>query len=210
MAPEIAYNASAWGVISVDTGPPVIQSGLRHRTFRFLVTGSPDLNLVPREIFLTCGVGHHRERLASFEEALRDAKIASYNLVNVSSIFPPGCKLISLARGLKKLSPGQIVFTVLGRNDTNEYRRLIAASIGVAVPRDTSMYGYLSEHHGNGQNEREAGDYAEDLAASMLATTLGVDFDPDDAWDRKKEIWRISGKIVRTRSITQSAVGRKN
>ena len=72
------------------------------------------------------------------------------------------------------------------------------------------MYGYLSEHESHGQNEREAGDYGEDLAASMLATTLGVDFNPDAAWDEKKEIYRISGKIVRTHSITQSAIGQRN
>lgn len=168
------------------------------------------MNFVPRELFLTRGVGHHRERLASFEEALRKAEIASFNIVNVSSIFPPGCKLISRAGALKRLRPGQVVFAVMSRNGTNEYRRLVAASVGLALPRDTSMYGYLSEHASHGQNEREAGDYAEDLAASMLATTLGVAFDPDAAWDEKKEIYRISGKIVRTNSITQSAIGMKD
>jgi arginine decarboxylase len=168
------------------------------------------LRLVPREMFLTRGVGHHREKLASFEEAVRDAEIASFNLVNVSSIFPPGCKVISRSRGLSRLEPGQIVFTVMSRTETNEYRRLIAASVGLAIPSDRSMYGYLSEHESHGQNEREAGDYGEDLAASMLATTLGVDFNPDAAWDEKKEIYRISGKIVRTHSITQSAIGQRN
>ena len=168
------------------------------------------MNLVPQEVFLTRGVGRHRERLASFEEALRKAVIASLNLVNVSSIFPPGCKLISRSKALAKLKPGQVVFAVMSRNDTNEYRRLVASSVGLAIPRDTSMYGYLSEHASHGQNEREAGDYAEDLAASMLATTLGVAFDPDAAWDEKKEIYRISGKIVRTNSITQTAIGMKD
>jgi arginine decarboxylase len=172
--------------------------------------GSDGARFVPREIFLTRGVGSHRERLASFEEAIRDAQIAACNLVPVSSIFPPGAKLISRARGLSKIFPGQVVFCVMSRNDTNEYRRLVAASVGLAIPRDKTMYGYLSEHHSFGQNEHEAGDYAEDLAASMLATTIGVDFDPSAAWDEKKEIYRISGKIVRTHSITQSAIGLRN
>ena len=43
----------------------------------------------------------------------------------------------------------------------------------------------------------------------MLATTLGVEFDPDRSWDEKKEIYRISNKIVRTMEITQSAIGDK-
>jgi arginine decarboxylase len=79
----------------------------------------------------------------------------------------------------------------------------------VAIPKDPDSYGYLSEHHSFGQREDVAGDYAEDLAASMLATVLGVEFDPDASWDEKKEIWRISGKIVRTRNITQTAIGDK-
>ena len=165
---------------------------------------------VAKKIYLTKGVGKHRERLSSFELALRSAGIAACNIVRVSSIFPPNCKLISRAEGLKHLKPGQVAFTVISENSTREAHRLIAAGIGLALPADKSMYGYLSEHHGHGQNEHEAEDYAEDLAASMLATTLGVDFDPDAAWDEKKEIYRISGKIVRTQSISQSAIGQRN
>lgn len=161
----------------------------------------------PKEIFLTKGVGRHKERLASFEEALRDARIARFNIVPVSSIFPPYCKLISINKGLNKLKSGQVLFCVMSRNETDENRRLIAASIGVAIPADKSQYGYLSEHHGFGQTEEQAGEYAEDLAASMLATILGLDFDVDASWDKKEEIWKISGKIVKTTNITQSAIG---
>ena len=164
---------------------------------------------VPRSLYLTRGVGKHKENLASFELALRDAGVAEYNLVSVSSIFPPHCKLISRAHGLAQLHPGQIVFSVIARQQTNEPNRLISASIGVAIPNDTSQYGYLSEHHAFGVKGKDAGDYAEDLAAQMLATTLGIDFDVDKSYDEKKETWRISGKIVRTTNITQSARGDK-
>lgn len=166
------------------------------------------MTVVAKEIFLTRGVGRHPEKLASFELALRDAGIAEYNIVRVSSILPPHCKLIPRKDGVTRLTPGQVLFTVLAESATNEANRLIASSIGVAIPRDRSHYGYLSEHHSYGEKERRAGDYAEDLAAEMLATVLGVDFDPDSAWDERRERWRISGKIVRTRNITQSAVGR--
>ncbi len=47
------------------------------------------LNLVPTRMFLTKGVGRHKYRLKSFEEALRDAGVAQQNLVQVSSILPP-------------------------------------------------------------------------------------------------------------------------
>jgi arginine decarboxylase len=160
-------------------------------------------------MFLTKGVGKHREKLTSFELALRSAGIAACNLVRVSSIFPPRCKIIPRAEGVKELSPGQVTFAVMSENSTREPHRLIAASIGVALPADRNTFGYLSEHHSFGQTEELAGEYAEELAAEMLATTLGVEFDPDRSWDEKKEIYRISNKIVRTANLTQSAIGDK-
>lgn len=170
-------------------------------------TGHVVSGFVPNAIFLTKGVGRSRERLSSFEEALRDAGIACFNLVTVSSIFPPRCKLITRAQGEKFLVPGQLVFCVMARSDTNEPHRLIAASIGIALPRNRDHYGYLSEHHCSGMNEKAAGDYAEDLAAQMLASTLGIHFDPEKAYDARKEQYRLGGEIVTTREITQTAEG---
>ena len=167
-------------------------------------------DLIAKEIFLTKGKGTHRERLTSFELSLRDAGIAAFNLVRVSSIFPPNCKLISRNQGLPKLQQGQIVYCVISETATKEPNRLLASAVGAAIPRDPSLYGYLSEHHGFGQTEKVAGDYSEDIAAEMLATTLGVDFDPNQSWDEKKELWKISGRIFRTRNITQSATGHKD
>lgn len=166
-------------------------------------------NMVPKRIFFTKGVGKHKERLTSFELALRDAGIAAQNLVRVSSIFPPNCKILTRKEGLKHLSPGQVVFAVVAENSTREPHRLVASSIGVALPADRTTYGYLSEHHSFGETDQTAGDYAEELAAEMLATTLGVEFDPDKSWDEKKEVYRMSNKIVRTMNVTQSAVGDK-
>ena len=179
---------------------------------QFLLTGGAlklAKDMVPKRIFLTKGVGKHKERLTSFELALRDAGIAAQNLVRVSSIFPPNCKLITRKEGLKYLSPGEVVFAVVAENSTREPHRLIASSIGLAIPADRSTYGYLSEHHSFGETDDLAGDYAEELAAEMLATTLDVDFDADKSWDEKKEVYRLSNKIVRTANITQSAVGDK-
>ncbi len=164
---------------------------------------------VPSQLFLTKGVGRHREKLASFEMALRDAGIAEFNLVRVSSIFPPGCKIVPRGQGLRRLKPGQIVFCVLAECATDEPHRLISSSIGVALPRDPDMHGYLSEHHGYGQSQRQSADYAEDLAAQMLATTIGVPFDADKSYDEKKEQYRVGGQIVRTTDMTKSAVGDK-
>ena len=166
--------------------------------------------IIPTRMFLTKGKGQHKEKLASFEDALRTAGIAPFNLVKTSSIIPPRCRIISKDEGLKLLKPGQIVFLVMSECATDEAHRLISASVGLAIPNDTNRYGYLSEHHGYGQNEKEAGQYAEDLAAYMLATTLGEEFDVRQIWDEEKNIYKISDKIiVRTRNITQTAKGKK-
>ncbi len=168
------------------------------------------MSIVPTKVFFTKGAGKHREKLQSFERSLRDAGIAQYNLVRVSSIFPPGCRMISRKEGVRLLKPGQVVFCVLYDEATEEPNRLVAASVGLALPRDHSHHGYLSEHKSFGQTERQAGDYAEDLAAEMLATVLGVPFDAEKSWNQRRKSWTISGEIVKTMNITQSAVGDKD
>ena len=165
--------------------------------------------MIPKYLFLTKGVGKHKEPLQSFELALRNAGIQHCNIVYVSSIVPPGCKTIPKEKGLQMIEPGEITFVVLAKNCTNEPHRLIAASIGVAIPNH-DKYGYLSEHHSFGQTDEIAGDYAEDLAATMLATTMGIPFDPETAWDERKKLFKASGLIIRTSNITQSATGDKN
>jgi len=162
-------------------------------------------------MFLTKGVGIHKEKLTSFEEALRSAGIAYCNLVSVSSILPPDCKIIPRKRGEKLLNPGEITYCVMARTDTNERSRLISSSVGVAVPSGRKYnYGYLSEHHAYGETDEEAGEYTEDLAAQMLATTLGIKFDPNVAWNERKQVFKMGGDIVRTQNITQSAIGKPN
>mgnify|MGYP001378625534 FL=1 len=164
---------------------------------------------VPSKIFFTKGVGIHKDYLSSFEAALRSAGIEKCNIVTVSSILPPGCKRISKQDGLKEIKAGQITFMVMARNSTNEPNRLIASSVGVAIPADTEQYGYLSEYHPFGVKEKIAGDYAEDLAAQMLATTLGVEFNADTDWNEREQVFKMTNKIVKTFNITQTATGEK-
>ena len=166
--------------------------------------------MVPQKVFFTKGVGRHKDYLQSFELALRDAGIETQNLVTVSSIFPPGCKRISKEEGVKYMKAGSIRFCVMSRNATNEPNRLIAASVGLAIPRDSQQYGYLSEHHSFGDTEEKAGDYAEDLAATMLATTLGIEFDSSKDWDEREKQYKASGKFITTSNVTQSAQGHKD
>jgi arginine decarboxylase len=166
--------------------------------------------MIPNRVFFTKGVGVHKDKLASFELALRDAGIEICNLVYVSSIMPPHCRIISKEEGIKYLKLGQITFVVMARNETNEPNRLIAAAIGLAAPKEKENYGYLSEHHTFGETAKKAGEYAEDLAATMLATTLGIEFDSDKAWEEREQVYKASGKIFKTSNVCQSAEGNKD
>lgn len=166
--------------------------------------------MVPTNVFLTKGLGVHKDKLASFELALRDAGIEKCNIVCVSSIFPPNAKIIPKEQGLKEIKPGQITFCVMARNETNEPNRLVCASIGLAIPKDNTNYGYLSEHHDFGVKGEISGEYAEDLAATMLATTLGIEFNSISAWEEREQVYKASGHIFKTTNITQSAEGNKD
>ena len=165
---------------------------------------------IPKRVFLTRGIGVHRQQLSAFEYALRDADIEQQNLVSVSSILPAQCELIPRAAGVEALSPGEITFCVMARAETNEPGRRINAGIGFARPTNSSHYGFISEHHGFGMTEAEIRDYVEDLAATMLASTLGIEFDPGAAWDERKRVYEMSDLIVDSLSVTAAAEGAAN
>ena len=112
-----------------------------------------------------------------------------------------------MAVGVQNLQPGEITFCVMARAETAEPGRRIVASIGMARPKDPAAYGYISEHHGYGMTEAEAGEYAEDLAATMLASTLGIEFDSNAAWNERKRVYEMSNQIVESLSMTSAAQG---
>ncbi len=160
--------------------------------------------LLPKKIFFTRGIGRGETQLQSFENALRDADIAAYNLVSVSSILPPYAEIVDKSEGIKLLSYGQILFTVLARNSSSELNRMISAAIGFAVPSDRSKWGYLSEHHTFGQTENDSGHFAEKLAAEMLASTMGLD--DHLKWEDKKNEYVLDDKILTTKNIAATTV----
>jgi len=164
--------------------------------------------MIPTKMFFTKGVGVHRDKLASFDLALREAGVEMCNLVRVSSILPPGCKLISREEGSRLLKPGQITFVVMAKNETGEPKRLISAAVGLAMLKDDDGYGYLSEYASSGETAKKAGDYAEDLAETMLTMRLGTNSEPETAVKIKKGSY-MDKKIFRTH-ICQSAEGNKD
>lgn len=161
--------------------------------------------LVPKKVFFTKGTGRHRNELASFEQALRDAGLDRCNLVHVSSILPAGCEIIDRDRGLELLETGQITFVVMARSSSNTPGSGVSSAVGLAEPADESGYGYLAEYREVDGDPGSAGDHAEDLAATMLATSLGIEFDSESAWNERREAYRASGKIIKTSNISESA-----
>ena len=161
----------------------------------------------PVRVFLAKGIGVHRHALTAFELALRDADIEQQNLVYVSSIIPPHCTLVSREVGVEALKPGDITFCVMARIETNEPGRRIHASVGLARPADLDGYGYISEHHGFGQTATQSGDRAEDLAASMLASSLGLELDPEVAWNERRSIYEHSHLVIESLSLTAATEG---
>jgi arginine decarboxylase len=143
--------------------------------------------LIPQKVFFTSGVGVHEDALVSFELALRDAGIEKFNLVTVSSIYPPRCEIVDRIDGLRELHSGQIVFCVMSKMIGNEAGKTIYVTIGVAIPEDPTLNGYLTEYHGYCNPEDDVGKHAEDMAAYMLDTAFGI-------------------KVLRKLNITRKAV----
>jgi len=168
----------------------------------------------PNAVFFTYGAGVNKHKLASFELALRDAGVSGCNLVHVSSIYPKGAKILPREEGLSYLRDGQILFSIDATLATREPNQLIAASVGAAIPDDPQIKGFLSEHHAYGQTDEEAAEYSQYLAALMLGSLQGIDIgEPSDNKGKKEyEFPRSDGTTfkVKTRHVTQSAVGRKD
>jgi arginine decarboxylase len=170
---------------------------------------SEHLPQIPSKLFLTRGSGRHRFRAQSLELAYRNAGIQKFNLVKVSGIVPARCKFINAREGISHLSPGQVVYGVISEVASNEPNRLIGAGVAVAKAIK-DQYGYISHYEGYGLTEERLRDEVDDAAVTMLATTLGIEFDPAKNYDERKEIYRMSGYTVRARNTVQTAEGDKN
>lgn len=131
-------------------------------------------NLLPKYAFLIAGTGKHIDRLQAFDQALLDAGPLTHNIVAVSSIIPSGCKIISAKKGFSMLAPGQIVFCVMARQETNRRKGFASASIGVVKTKKSKKFGYISEYHGNATSKLQAENTAKRLAIEMLAVKLNT------------------------------------
>ena len=164
---------------------------------------------VPQKVFLTKGVGIHAERLNSFEEALRDARMSTMNLVMVSSIVPPHCELVGMEEGLRLLSPGQITFCVMSRCDSDEEGRLLAAAVALLLPENGDDYGYISEYHGYGKKLDEVEDWVCDQAAELYASAKGFKINWRRAWSQADFKYTLEERRYSPKYVVSVAEGKK-
>ncbi|MBC7109558.1 MAG: arginine decarboxylase, pyruvoyl-dependent [Archaeoglobi archaeon] len=134
--------------------------------------------MIPKKFFLVTGCGSHRTDLGSFEIALRDAGVERQNFVSVSSIIPPGCRMIDAEEGRSLLKPGEITFCVMARNSSCKEGENISAALSYVIPEDEERNGYLFEYHGNEKDPEEAKrraiELAEDLCRDLYECELKI------------------------------------
>ncbi len=126
----------------------------------------------PKKVFFTKGVGRHNEKIGSFEKALREANIAKYNIVEVSSILPPKVKIIKPEKGVKDLTEGEIIYCVLSENSTYKKEK-IKSSLGVAIPKQNRR-GFIIEKSGKKEIKGKAKSIAEDLLEEDVEDSFEV------------------------------------
>lgn len=171
----------------------------------------PSMGLVPRKFFLTKGVGVHQKELRAFENALRDAGIQTCNLITTSSIIAPGCEQISLKEGMKHITPGMITFAVLAQSETNEPGQEIVAGIGMAHPKDPSLYGYFTElKEALGRTVEDAEQDLIEMALENLATEWDPKLEGKVEYRKGKKNYTIEGRDIMVDSVVQSARGAEN
>jgi arginine decarboxylase len=164
--------------------------------------------IVPTKFFLTKGVGVHQKELRAFEEALRDAGISMCNFIKVSSIIAPGCELISREKGIRLLKPGQICFAVMGQSQTNEPGQCVVTGIGMAQPKDKTLYGYLTEiEEAIGRTDEDVEQDVIEMALENLVTEWNPKFDGEKVYRKGKKNYHLEGRDISVDSIVQSARG---
>ena len=168
------------------------------------------LAFVPKRLFFTKGVGAHEQQRVAMHHALRDAGVSDCNLVKVSSVIPPGCRIISRREGAKLLRPGNIVFAVIAMSETKEPHQRATVALGWATPDQDGVPGYIAEieeEQAKGKTAKSAGDEVGQMALTLVAERLQTRIDSKSLWARSKRVHRIGGTTVHCGCITSTIIG---
>ena len=173
-----SVSAQEFTLYLTSRAKPTIDVRVRHcvaATFVRYLTWRIEIDLIPRKLCLTRGVGVHPDTMPG--HCARRASPSSARCA--SSIFPPHRQIVPREEG-------PAAATRRDRPDRHaECRatagRRIAARIGVARTDRPRQVRNDSEHHTYGRPSMEAGDYAEDLAATMRPRSVSVSMPKDSS-----------------------------
>lgn len=170
----------------------------------------PPLAFVPTRVFFTAGRGVHEHERVAVQHALREAGVADCNLVKVSSVLPPGVRVIDRAEAEKLLKPGNVVFAVIAQAVTQEPHQRLSVGVGWAIPDKPGVPGYISEveeEQAKGLGGEAATAEVGATALRLLAERLRAKIDAGTLWEWHKGGVAIGRVKVQTGALTQTVVG---
>ncbi len=115
------------------------------------------------------GLGCGPTELAAFDAALRDAGVANYNLLCLSSVIPPGSRIERAHWVTPAEHWGQRLYVVLSQARTSMPGQTVHAGIGW-VQDEADGRGLFVELHDDDRHRLQR-----DLAATLLAMQRGRD-----------------------------------
>jgi len=128
------------------------------------------------KIYLASGLGNGPTKLAAFDAALNDAGVANYNLLRLSSVVPPGSKIIPSDSPIpEEVMPGQWgdrLYVVIAEKRVDTPNAEAWAGIGWVQDEKTGK-GLFVEHEGESEKHVRR-DIQQSLEALMA--TRNVDF----------------------------------
>lgn len=99
-------------------------------------------------VVLTAGVGVGSTEIVAFDAALRDAAIADFNLIRVTSIVPPNAPVYRLRRGIVPIDGNGLMLPTVYSMSTRSEPGIVSAAVGVGVPEDETRSGVIFPSEG--------------------------------------------------------------
>jgi len=121
-----------------------------------------------RFVSVADGIGTGPTTLAAFDAALRQAGIANFNLLILSSVIPPGSRVVVANSGPPKVNGdwGDRLYVVLAAERVQE--RNVEAWAGLGWVQGPDGRGLFVEHHGHSEATVRA-----DITATLDSMTCG-------------------------------------
>ncbi len=104
----------------------------------------------PTKYFLVSGAADGYTPLNAFDGALLQAGIGNTNLVKMSSIVPPHCKLVAPIA----LPLGALVPAAYASITSDVPGEMISAGVAVALPEDENKNGLIMEYSAKGERHK--------------------------------------------------------